>query len=144
MNSFITKYGIAVVITALLVLLLRGDLFSSSAPIIAGQVFAIIISISARIAFRKQPFRVGAAPGGGVLIRKGPYSVLRHPMYAAALLFIWVSIAGHWSMVNASIGLAVTVFALVRISAEERLLRERYPDYTDYVKHTKKLIPFVF
>jgi protein-S-isoprenylcysteine O-methyltransferase Ste14 len=38
----------------------------------------------------------------------------------------------------------VLIFALVRISLEEELLRERYAEYEGYAQQTKKTVPFVY
>ena len=138
------KYAVVVVILAILILIIRGDFFSSSPLIIAGQVAAVIIAFSARAAFRKQQFRTVAEPGDGPLVRNGPYRLIRHPMYASVLLLIWVSILGHWSVVNGIIGAVVMVIILMRIPIEEQLLRERYPDYPEYARQTKRIIPFLY
>ncbi len=143
-SLFIRRYTLIVVILALLGLLIQGDLFSRSIPIIVGQLLALALVVSARLAFGGQQLRVTADPGSGTLITRGPYRLIRHPMYAAALLLIWVSIAGHWSIVNLGIGAVVSVFAISRIAIEERLLLEHFPDYSDYRSRTKRIIPFVY
>ena len=144
MESFVTKYALVVVIAAILVLLLKGDLFSSSPYIIIGQILAIALLLSARAAFRGSELRTSANPGSGQLIRKGPYRFIRHPMYAGALLLIVVSVAGHPSLLNAAIAVIVVCLAFYRISIEERLLLSRYPDYHSYAEETKKVIPFIY
>ena len=65
-------------------------------------------------------------------------------MYAAALLFVWSGVVSHLSVLTLTIGIAVTVVAVVRVLAEERLLTAKYPDYRDYARTTKALIPYVF
>jgi protein-S-isoprenylcysteine O-methyltransferase Ste14 len=32
---------------------------------------------------------------------------------------------------------------MMRIAAEEKLLVERYPEYTEYANRTKRIIPFL-
>jgi protein-S-isoprenylcysteine O-methyltransferase Ste14 len=40
---------------------------------------------------------------------------------------------------------AIVTFGLAhRIISEERLVRERYPEYSEYAARTKRIIPFVF
>ncbi len=133
-----------VVIAAIAALGVTGNLFSTSPLVIALQVAAIALNIWARRAFRKGEFRVTATPAGSAIIRRGPYRFVRHPMYAAALLFVWASVFGHLSMFTAAIGIAVTTVAVTRVVVEERLLRARYLDYDDYARSTKALVPFVF
>jgi protein-S-isoprenylcysteine O-methyltransferase Ste14 len=64
-------------------------------------------------------------------------------MYAAALLLIWSSILGHLSIVNIIIGLIVTGTVAIRIMTEEQFLQARYPDYAEYSRKTKRIIPFM-
>jgi hypothetical protein len=64
-------------------------------------------------------------------------------MYSAVLLFIWAAILSHLSVLNLAIGVAVTSVVDIRVVTEERLLRARYPEYRDYARSTKALVPFV-
>ena len=132
-----------VVIGAIVFLALTHSLLSASPLVIAVQLAAIALSVSARLSFPRDAFRVVAAPGGSEIIRRGPYRFIRHPMYAAALLFIWSAILSHLSWLNVSVGVVVTAFACARVIAEERLLRQRFPAYVDYARSTKAVIPFV-
>jgi len=87
---------------------------------------------------------VTASPGADVLLRRGPYRFVRHPMYLAALVFIWAGIGSHVSALTLAIGVAVTGVCIARVIVEERLLRAEYPEYPDYARSTKALIPFLF
>jgi protein-S-isoprenylcysteine O-methyltransferase Ste14 len=64
-------------------------------------------------------------------------------MYSAALLFIWAAILSHESTWTLTLGVVVTLVVVFRLIAEERLLRTRYPEYGEYARSTKALIPFV-
>lgn len=132
------------VIAAIGVLAATGNLFSSSPLVIAVQAAAVALNVWARVSFRKGEFRVAAAPGGSSLIRNGPFRFVRHPMYAALLLFIWASVFGHLSVLTVGIGVAVTAVAVARVVTEERLLRARFPDCADYAHATKALVPYVY
>ena len=77
------------------------------------------------------------------MISTGPYRFIRHPMYAAAILLIWSSAPGHFSIMTAIVGLVVTLSVCPRIVAEEQLLRMRFPEYAEYARATKRIIPFV-
>ncbi len=135
---------LVLVVAAIVVLAATGNLFSWSPFVIAAQVAAVVLNVWARVSFEKGAFRVSAAPGGASIMRRGPYRFVRHPMYAAALLFIWAAVVGHLSALTVGVGVLVAVVAVARVGAEERLLRERYPDYDDYVKSTKALVPFLY
>jgi len=142
--KLISKLAFPVLLIALLVILIRGNLLSSSPYVIAAQILAIALNIWTRRSFGAGQFKVGAEPAeGGTLLKSGPYKFIRHPMFAAALLFLWSSILGHLSLTNVMIGLVVTGFIAVRIVTEEQLLRSHYSEYIEYTKKTKRIIPFL-
>ena len=132
------------VLVPLLVLLIRGHLFSRSPLVILGQSVSVALLLWARVSFHQGQFRVVPAPAGGPMLIRGPYRFLRHPMYAGALLLLWSSVLGHWSAVYGAFALAALPAVAVRIKDEERALREHYPEYTQYQRMTKRLIPYLF
>ena len=132
------------VVAAIAVLGVTGNLFVSSPFVIAAQASAVGLSVWARRSFQKGTFRVTAAPGGGSIIRRGPYRFIRHPMYSAALLFVWAAVVSHLSVLTLAIGIAVTAVVIARVIAEERLLGAQYPEYHDYARSTRALLPYVF
>src|SRR6202030_2397998 len=68
------------------------------------------------------------------VITSGPYSIVRHPMYAAAILYfvgVPLLLGSAWGL------LAVPLFILgfaARAVGEERLLRQSLAGYDDYAK----------
>ena len=133
-----------VVIAAIVVLGVTGNLFAASPLVIAAQAGAVGLSVWARRSFQKGAFRVTATPGSNSIITGGPYHFVRHPMYAAALLFIWTAVVSHLSVFTLAIGVVVAAVVIIRVIVEERLLCARYPAYDDYARSTKALVPYVF
>ncbi len=131
------------VIAAIILLAVTGNLFSSSPWVIAAQVAAVLLNLWARASFQRGTFRVTAGPEATSLLRGGPYRLIRHPMYGAALVFIWAGVASHISAWTVATGVLVTAVCVVRVVVEERLLRATYPEYLAYSRSTKALIPFV-
>jgi len=137
-------FPLLLVVAAILVLAFTGNLLSWSPLVIAVQVAAVILNVWARRSFKKGTFRVSAAPGGSEIIRAGPLSVHppSHVLDGAALYLGWRR--------ESSVDLhdrhrvAVTGVAIARVIAEERMLRAAYPDYDDYVRTTKALVPYLF
>ena len=78
------------------------------------------------------------------LIRTGPYSLIRHPMYAASLLvFLGVTI-GYGDPIKILIFLALVVVLLLKARQEEVYLKKQFPEYAEYMRTTWRLLPFVF
>jgi protein-S-isoprenylcysteine O-methyltransferase Ste14 len=121
----------------------NGSLFSPSPYIIGVQIAAVVLMLWARITFGMRSFHYSANPTPGILVTTGPYRFVRNPIYAAIWLFTWAGVAAHLSVATALAGLLVLSALLVRIFCEERLLREHFPDYSDYAKKTARLVPFV-
>ena len=138
-----SAFGLLVAIAAIITLGLTGNLFSASPFVIAAQVLAVGLSVWARRSFPDGTFRVTAAPGGESIITRGPYRMIRHPMYAAVLIFIWAAVLSHRSLLTVLIGIVVTSVIVARVIAEEKLLRAHYPDYREYTKSTRALIPYI-
>lgn len=76
------------------------------------------------------------------VIASGPYAIIRHPGYAAAIaLFVGIplSLASWWALVPAGLASALLVF---RTRLEDRLLQADLPGYADYARRTRyRLVP---
>ena len=143
MMRFISKFALLFVIVTILYLLISGNLFSRSPFIIAIQLFAVALSVWARRNFPTGQFSIQAEPNEGQVLSTGPYQFIRHPMYAAALLLIWSGILGHVSPFNLIIGVIISGVVAIRIVVEEQDLRTYYPDYAEYARTTKRIIPLM-
>jgi protein-S-isoprenylcysteine O-methyltransferase Ste14 len=133
----------AVLVAALVYLFYTGQLFGGPVTT-AIQVAAFLLMVWARITFGRRSFHAAANPTEGGLVTTGPYRFVRHPIYAAVLLFFAAAIAAHPSWTNAALGLVAFGALLVRMLSEERLVVQRYPEYAEYARTTKRVLPGVF
>ena len=80
------------------------------------------------------------------LVTRGPYRVIRHPIYAGVLFFYLGYTISFSSVLTSTILLLFFVPVVrARMALEEKLLIETFGDeYLEYMKHTKRLIPFVY
>jgi protein-S-isoprenylcysteine O-methyltransferase Ste14 len=76
------------------------------------------------------------------VITSGPYRVVRHPGYAAAIaMFVGIplALASWWALLPATLAIALLV---VRTSWENRLLQAELSGYADYARRTRyRLLP---
>ena len=79
------------------------------------------------------------------LIDTGPYAIVRHPMYAAAVLYL----VGMPLLLGSWYGLRIVPLMVAGIAPravfEERLLKRELPGYADYMTRVRyRLIPGVW
>ena len=130
----------------------QGPLLVSSEPItfilqscgIAIALLATLIMVIAVINLGKNLTPLPCPKDNAVLIRDGLYQFVRHPIYFGVLLaaLAWLLIFPGIYILIYAIGL----FFLFDIKArrEEVWLIERFPDYRDYQRRVKKLIPAIY
>jgi protein-S-isoprenylcysteine O-methyltransferase Ste14 len=144
MQATLSAVGLLLMIAALLGLIALGDALSPALAVIALQVCAGALMLSARITFGARSFHAIADPTSGELVTRGPYGYIRHPIYTAVCLFIWPAAIAHASWAAVGLAALLTGGAIVRMRCEESLLAAQYPEYAAYAARTKRMIPFVF
>lgn len=125
-------------------LLVIHSLFARNPVGIAVQVAAAALMIWARLTFGSRSFHARADPTPGGLVTTGPYRFIRHPIYTAICLFAWTGVLSNWSVSAAAFGILVALGAVGRMLCEERLVVELYPEYREYARSTKRMVPGVF
>lgn len=134
----------AAMVAGIVGLFYRGPLFVASPVVIACQVAAFALMLWARITFGRRSFHAAASPTAGGVVRSGPYAYLRHPIYTAACLFVWPPALLARTPIAIGCAALVTAGAIVRMLCEEALLVQQYPDYAEYARTTKRMLPYVF
>jgi protein-S-isoprenylcysteine O-methyltransferase Ste14 len=130
-------------------------------PLSVRQLFSWLLG-AASIALAIEGFRLlrvvgkpSAAPAAGTnlafentttLVTVGAYRLIRHPLYASLLAFVWCAYLKNPSaMSSILLALSATGFLVATAVAEEKENLERFgASYADYMKHTRRFVPFFF
>jgi protein-S-isoprenylcysteine O-methyltransferase Ste14 len=101
------------------------------------------LAFSARAVLGRNWGTPGSRKADSELVTRGPYGLVRHPIYGGILLM----------MIGTAIGMIATWWVIVAAASayffysarrEERLMTERFPDlYPAYRARTRMLLPFI-
>lgn len=80
-------------------------------------------------------------PAARLLIREGPYRVVRHPMYTVYLLTYTAMVLVRLTPVMVGLLLVWGVLLAGRIRDEERVLAEAFPEYRQYKQRVGAVVP---
>lgn len=78
------------------------------------------------------------------LVTTGPYQWIRHPMYTSLLLFmLGIALYRHaWPNYAGLALLGIAIFG--KMHREEVHLHQKFADYSEYVKRTRRLLPRIY
>jgi protein-S-isoprenylcysteine O-methyltransferase Ste14 len=136
---------VAVQIAAITLLLATGPLIAHPKELLLLEVLAVLLAIWGIVSMRRS--RLNIFPdvlAGSTLISKGPYRVIRHPMYVSLIIFSLALLLTTFSIFRLGVVLLLTVNLFFKIEFEEKLLQRCLSGYTAYMGKTWKLIPFVY
>jgi protein-S-isoprenylcysteine O-methyltransferase Ste14 len=77
------------------------------------------------------------------LVTKGPYAIVRHPLYICEEIAILGVLIAVISPLAVLIVLVHALLQLRRMLNEEKVLRATFPEYEDYAARTPRLVPRV-
>jgi protein-S-isoprenylcysteine O-methyltransferase Ste14 len=104
--------------------------------------FYFIVRVYRENTFTSATIEVAA---GQQVISTGPYAIVRHPMYASALLYLLgtpLALGSYWGLLALA---AMLPFLIWRLCDEERLLARDLPGYPEYQKRVRhRLVPFIW
>lgn len=105
--------------------------------LIAGIVFAIcaLLFLGRSISLLPEARR---------LVTRGPYALVRHPLYLGEMVAVAGIALQHfsaWALLLLALGWA---FQIQRMKYEELALLQSFPEYGDYMARTARLVPGVY
>ena len=115
--------------------------------VIVANVLVLIGFVIVFLVFRENSFSAGtiAVEQTQIVISTGPYRLVRHPLYAGALLiltFTTLALVSTWGLLA-----AIPMFMVIvsRLLAEERFLLNNLSGYPEYCQKTKyHIVPLIW
>ena len=80
----------------------------------------------------------------GHLVKRGPYRLVRHPMYTPVLMVCFSLVLNDLTLIRAVLLISLVVTLCLKCRYEESLLVRHYPAYADYQIRTWRIIPFLY
>jgi len=80
----------------------------------------------------------------GILVRSSVYRVVRHPIYLGVILLALGWALFRWSGPHLAATSLLFFFFDAKSRREEAWLVAKYPEYADYARRVRKVIPFVY
>lgn len=77
------------------------------------------------------------------LITSGPFKWVRHPMYISVIMVSCVLVTNHFNTLRLLLLLTLIGVMVAKALAEERVLCERLPGYSEYRQNSRMFLPFV-
>lgn len=136
---------VSVQFSCLFFLLYSGPVFKFNDYTLILELIALLLVLWAIYTMRKSKMNIFPdVRKGSKLIRKGPYRIIRHPMYLAVILFSLSLILMSYTFIRLVTFLILVIDLLFKIEHEENLLDADLNGYQEYSIKTYKLIPFLY
>jgi protein-S-isoprenylcysteine O-methyltransferase Ste14 len=130
---------------SLILIGLTGPILAESGILLGVELFGLFLGIWAVVSMRMGNFGVTPEPlQGSKMVSRGPYRLIRHPMYLALLVTTLPLVISYYSPLRLGIWLVLLVNLLLKMRHEETLLSDRFPEYGDYISRTSRILPGLF
>jgi protein-S-isoprenylcysteine O-methyltransferase Ste14 len=124
---------------------LTGPLLASSLPLLLVELLGLGLGVWAILSMRIGNFNITPDPLKWTrLVKSGPYSLIRHPMYLALLLASLPLVIDQFTPFRLAVWLVLLADLLIKLNYEERLLIVELPGYDRYVRQSYRLIPLLY
>jgi len=129
-------------ILASVFILLSGTILSQTMIDMLVQLFGALLIIWAIVTIKasKQPHKL---PSGYFFLTKGPYEIIRHPIYTGYLLIMLSIVEIEFSFLRLIALAILCIVIFMKILREEDVMMHEVHEYKDYRRKTKALIPYL-
>ena len=116
--------------------------FSLIADGIVALGFYFVFLVFRENSFTRATIEVSA---GQKVVTTGPYAIVRHPMYAGALLLVLFTPVALGSWVGVPFAIPLILVIIARLLDEEKFLKANLTGYEEYYQKVRyRLVPYVW
>ncbi len=124
---------------------LTGPIVPGSRVLVLIELVGIGLGVWAVLVMKIGKFNITPDPQPkSTLVRRGPYQLVRHPMYLALLVATFPLILNHFSLFRLLLWIILLINLVFKLNYEEGLLSEKVDGYRDYAVDSYKLIPLIY
>lgn len=109
------------------------------------QLSGLVLGLWAIITMRIGNFNIvpNVKKHASIVIR-GPYKVIRHPMYTSLWLVFIPLVINYYSLFRLIMVDMLIVDLIIKSIFEEKLLCRKFAEYPNYKRKSKRFIPYIF
>jgi len=145
MENFIPYTLVFIQFFCLFILFITAFVFADTTILLIIEISGLLLGIWAILAHGGYNFRIAPVHKEGArLITRGPYALVRHPMYLAIILLVTPLIIDYFSWLRLGVGVLLLADLVLKLEYEERQLVRAFEGYEAYRKGTWKLLPLVY
>lgn len=124
---------------------LTGPLIPSNVWLAAVELAGIVLGVWAVLTMRIGNFNITPdVKHDSRLVTGGPYALIRHPMYTALLVITFPLLIDRFNLFRLAVWVTLLIDLVLKLNYEEGLLKNAHPAYSEYMKKSYRLIPFLY
>ena len=131
--------------TCLGLIVLTGPIFPGNVLLLAVEAIGVGLGLWAVLVMGIGNFHIAPDPlRRSRLVKRGPYRLIRHPMYLALLIATLPLILAEFSPLRLIVWLILLVNLVLKLKYEENLLADKLEGYRQYQAESYRLIPYIY
>ena len=130
---------------SLMLIGLTGPFFADNPLLFMIELIGLGLGSWAVLIMRPGNFNIIPDPkSNSILVRGGPYRLIRHPMYLALLITTLPLVLDHFTTFRLIVWVILLIDLILKIEYEEKLLLAGLDGYHHYIGTSHRLIPHIY